>query len=145
MPDRLDPGRRILASQPFSVLVAAELLRLGDGQAELRIPVRAELKQQHGFVHGGVISYAADNALTFAGGSALGTGVVTSEFKINYLRPARGASLVARAEVVHCGRTQAVCRCDIFSSEGGSERLCATAQGTIAKLSTPSESLDPTG
>ena len=50
--------------KPFSVLVDAELLRLGDGQAELRIPVRAELKQQHGFVHGGVISYAADNALT---------------------------------------------------------------------------------
>ena len=145
MPDMLGPGRRILASQPFSVLVDAELLRLGDGQAELRIPVRAELKQQHGFVHGGVISYAADNALTFAGGSALGTGVVTSEYKINYLRPARGEALVARAEVVHCGRTQAVCRCDLFSSEGGGERLCATAQGTIVKLSTPAEVLDKTG
>ncbi len=139
MPDMLGPGRRILASQPFSVLVDAELVRLGDGQAELRIPIRAELKQQHGFVHGGVISYAADNALTFAGGSALGTGVVTSEFKINYLRPARGEALVARAEVVHCGRTQSVCRCDVFSSEGGAERLCATAQGTIAKLPTLSE------
>ena len=139
MPDMLGPGRRILASQPFSVLVAAELVRLGDGQAELRIPVRAELKQQHGFVHGGVISYAADNALTFAGGSALGSGVVTSEFKINYLRPARGEALVARAEVVHCGRTQAVCRCDVFSSGCGAERLCATAQGTIAKLPTLSE------
>ena len=139
MPDMLGPGRRILASQPFSVLVDAELVRLGDGQAELRIPVRAELKQQHGFVHGGVISYAADNALTFAGGSALGTGVVTSEFKINYLRPTRGEALVARAEVVHCGRTQAVCRCDVFSSEGGAERLCATAQGTIATLPAPSE------
>ena len=97
------------------------------------------LKQQHGFVHGGVISYAADNVLTFAGGGALGTGVVTSEFKINYLRPAWGEALVARAEVVHCGRTQAVCRCDIFSSEGGAERLCAAAQGTIAKLPKPSE------
>ena len=145
MPDMLGPGRRILASQPFSVLVGAELLRLGDGQAELRIPVRTELKQQHGFIHGGVVSYAADNALTFAGGIALGTDVVTSEFKINYLRPARGDSLVARAEVVHCGRTQAVCRCDIFSSEGGAERLCAIAQGTIARLLKPSEGLDQTG
>ena len=139
MSDMLDPGRRILASQPFSVLVGAELLRLGDGRAVLRIPIRAELKQQHGFVHGGVLSYAADNALTFAGGSVLGTGVVTSEFKINYLRPARGDSLVARATVVHCGRTQAVCRCDIFASEQGAERLCATAQGTIAKLAAPAE------
>ena len=72
MPDMLGPGRRILASQPFSGLVDAVLLRLGDGQAELRIPVRAELKQQHGFVHGGVISYAADNALTLAGGQRVG-------------------------------------------------------------------------
>lgn len=138
MPDMLEPGRKILASQPFSVLLGAELLRLADGRAELRIPIRAALKQQHGFVHGGVISYAADNALTFAGGSALGTGVVTAEFKINYLRPGRGDSLVARAAVVHCGRTQAVCRCDVFSLQQGAERLCATAQGTIAKLAAPS-------
>ena len=134
----LGPGRRILASQPFSVLLGAELLRLADGRAELRIPIRGELKQQHGFVHGGVISYAADNALTFAGGSVLGADVVTSEFKINYLRPAQGDSLVARAAAIHCGRTQAVCRCDIFASEKGADRLCATAQGTIAKLATPS-------
>ena len=102
----LGPGRRILASQPFSVLLGAELLRLADGRAELRIPIRGELKQQHGFVHGGVISYAADNALTFAGGSVLGADVVTSEFKINYLRPAQGDSLVARAAAIHCGRTR---------------------------------------
>ena len=139
MPELLGPGRRILAAQPFSVLLGAELLHLGDGRAELRLPIRADLQQQHGFVHGGVISYAADNALTFAGATALGTGVVTSEFKINYLRPVQGDSLVARAAVVHCGRTQAVCRCDVFSSEGGADRLCATAQGTIARLATPSD------
>ena len=134
MSDTLALGRRILASQPFSVLVGAELLSLGEGHAALRIPIRAELKRQHGFVHGGVISYAADNTLTFAGGSVLGTGVVTSEFKVNYLRPAQGDSLVARATVIHFGRTQAVCRCDVFSSEDGADRLCATAQGTIATL-----------
>ena len=69
----------------------------------------------------------------------LGADVVTSEFKINYLRPVQGDSLLARAAVVHCGRTQAVCRCGIFASEQGADRLCATAQGTIAKLAKPSE------
>ena len=139
MPDMLDQGRRILASQPFSELLGSELLHLAEGHAELRIPIRVELNQQHGFVHGGVISYAADNALTFAGGSALGTGVVTSEFKINYVRPAHGDSLFARARVIHCGRTQAVCRCEVFSSQQGAERLCATALGTIARLAAPAE------
>jgi acyl-coenzyme A thioesterase PaaI-like protein len=78
MEDMLIWGRRILASQPFSVLLGAELLTLCEGGAELKVPLRAELKQQHGFIHGGVISYAADNALTYAGGSVLGPSVVTS-------------------------------------------------------------------
>jgi uncharacterized protein (TIGR00369 family) len=132
--DMLVRGKEILASQPFSVLLGAELLIFSEGRAEIGIPIREELKQQHGFVHGGVLSYAADNALTFAGGTALGPGVVTSEFKINYVRPAVGDSIVARAGVVHAGRSQAVCRCDVFVLGNGQESLCATAQGTITLL-----------
>ena len=139
MDDLLEWGRNVLASQPFSVLLGAELVDFAPGNAELRIPIRDELKQQHAFVHGGVVSYAADNALTYAGGSTLGRGVVTSEFKINYVRPALGEFLIARATVVHSGKSQAVCRCDVFVSSQGSESLCATAQGTIARLGQPTE------
>ncbi|KAF0166244.1 MAG: thioesterase [Rhodocyclaceae bacterium] len=139
--DLLKLGRRILAEQPFSVLLGAELTAFEPGRAELRLPVRQELKQQHGFVHGGVVSYLADNALTYAGGSANpGQGVVTSEFKINYLRPAIGDVLIARASVLYAGKTQIVCRCDIFAVTGTEEKLCATAQGTIAPLGAPSKS-----
>ena len=127
-------GRRVLASQPFSVLLGAELLVFAEGVAELKAPITAQVKQQHGFAHGGVISYLADNALTFAGGSALGSAVVTSEFKINYLRPGIGEFIIARATVVHAGANQAVCRCDVYASDGGTEKLCATAQGTIVKV-----------
>ena len=80
---------------------------------------------------------AADNALTFAGGAALGPAVVTSEYKINYIRPAMGDMLVARASVVHAGKSQAVCQCQVFSISGGEEVLCAIAQGTIASLAQP--------
>ena len=55
-------GKSVLASQPFSVLLGTELTRFADGIAELRLPIRDDLKQQNGFVHGGVLSYAADNA-----------------------------------------------------------------------------------
>lgn len=137
MDELLAFGRRVLAQQPFSVLLGAELLSFSASGAELKIPIRAELKQQNGFVHGGVISYAADNALTYAGGGALGPSVVTSEFKINYLRPAVGDCIVARATVVHAGKNQAVCRCDVYVTAEGAETLCATAQGTIARLGTP--------
>lgn len=137
MEDMLTWGKEVLASQPFSILLGAELLAFREGNVELKVPIRGDLKQQHGFVHGGVISYAADNALTFAGGSVLGPSVVTAEFKINYLRPATGEFIVARATVIHGGKNQAVCRCDVYVCTHDSESLCATAQGTIARLGEP--------
>jgi len=132
-------GQKVLSSQPFSTLVGAELTAFSPGQAELTIPITPQLKQQHGFVHGGVISYAADNALTFAGGSLLGPAIVTSEYKINYLRPAMGTALIARATVLYSSQTQAVCRCEVFVVADGEEDLCAVAQGTIARMGRPSE------
>ena len=135
MTQTLEFARQVLASQPFSELLHAEIVAFGPDLVELRIPVTNQLKQQHGFVHGGVVSYAADNALTFAGGHALGSAVVTSEFKINYLRPAVGQVIIARAGVVHAGKTQAVCRCELyFINEASDEVLCAVAQGTVASL-----------
>lgn len=98
------------------------------------MPLTENLKQQHGFAHGGVISYLADNALTFAGGAALGPAVVTSEYKINYVRPAVGDFLSARAVVVYAGKTQAVCRCEVYAITDQGEKLCAAAQGTIALM-----------
>jgi len=127
-------GREVLAKQPFSTLIGAELVALSPGHCELHVPITDAVKQQHGFVHGGVLSYAADNALTYAGGTALRVPVVTSEFKINYVRPAIGERLIARAEAVHTGKSQAVCRCDVFVLQDGVEKLCAVAQGTIAAL-----------
>lgn len=110
----LETARSRLTSQPFSVLLNAELVSVDVGRCELRVPISDQLKQQHGFLHGGVVSYAADNALTIAGYSALRVAVVTSEFKINYVRPAVGDFIIAQAHCVHAGKTQAVCRCDVF-------------------------------
>ena len=135
MNESLEMARRVLAAQSFSVLLDARVTVFGAGAAEVRIPITSNLKQQNGFVHGGVVSYAADNVLTFAGGSILGRAVVTSEYKINYVRPAGGDELVARASVVHAGKNQAVCRCEVYSVSAGQETLCAVAQGTITLLS----------
>jgi uncharacterized protein (TIGR00369 family) len=131
----LQIGQLVLDSQPFSRLIGAVLTRFDPECTELRLPIHEELLQQNGFVHGGVVSYMADNALTYAGGSSLGTAVVTSEYKINYVRPALGQEIVARAVTVHAGKSQAVCRCDVFAVNEGKETLCAVAQGTIARLS----------
>lgn len=135
MTDLLETGKQVLAAQPFSRLLKAELTRLSAESVELSVPVAEDAKQQYGFVHGGVISYLADNALTFAGGAALKAAVVTGEYKINYLKPAAGVKLVARASVIHAGKNQAVCRCNVFAvGADGAETLCAAAQGTIVRL-----------
>ena len=132
MSEMLEYGRSILKAQPFSNLMGAELTAFDTGSAEISLPVREDFKQQHGFLHGGVISYLADNCLTYAGGSVLGN-AVTSEYKINYVRPAMGHMLVARATVLSSGKRQAVCECRILAIGEKGETLVAVAQGTITK------------
>ncbi|ABG93755.1 MULTISPECIES: PaaI family thioesterase [Rhodococcus] len=126
-----DTAQAVLAAQPFSVLVGARMTQFGEGGTTLEIPVRDELRQQNGFVHGGVLSYAADNALTFAAGTVLGANIMTAGFTITYLRPAQGVLLRADARADASTRRQALCRCDIYAvQDDGSEVLCAAAQGT---------------
>ncbi|MFI2345827.1 PaaI family thioesterase [Streptomyces sp. NPDC019443] len=130
-------AQKVLDSQPFSRLLGARITAFGNGQAVLEVDVREELSQQNGYLHGGVIAYAADNSITFAAGTTLGPAVLTGGFSVQYIRPATGVSLVARASVVHSGRRQAVVRCDLFTvNADGDETLCAVAQGTV--LSAPS-------
>ncbi|MFD5098464.1 PaaI family thioesterase [Streptomyces albidochromogenes] len=134
----LATAQKVLDSQPFSRLLGARITAFGDGAAVLEVAVRDELRQQNGFLHGGVLAYAADNALTFAGGAALGPAVLTGGFSIQYVRPATGTTLIARAVVVHGGRRQAVCRCDLFVADAaGAETLCAVAQGTVLTAGAP--------
>lgn len=124
-------ARTVFDAQPFSRLVGAELTDVGPDSAEIRVGRRPELLQQHGYVHGGVISYLADNALTFAGGLALGGDALTSGYTIDYVRPAAGEALVARATALATARRQAVCQCSVYAVDGESESLVAVAQGTI--------------
>ena len=128
----LERARQVLRSQPFSVLLGAELTSFSPEEVEIRLPITQALRQQYGFVHGGVLAYLADNALTFAGAAGLGPTPLTAKMKINYLRPASGEALIARARALSGGRTLSVVRCEIVALEDGVERLCAAAQGTIA-------------
>jgi uncharacterized protein (TIGR00369 family) len=129
----LERARAVLAKQPFSALLGTSLTRFGDGEAELSLELSAELRQQHGFAHGGVIAYLADNALTFAAGTVF-EDALTLETKLNFVRPARGDRLIATARVAHAGKRQAVVRCDVVCVDGEQHQLCALAQGTISRL-----------
>ncbi len=134
MPDFMSIGRAILAKQPFSQFLGTELVELASGRAVLALDVKPEFLQQNGFVHGGVLSYLIDNAITFAGGSVLGEKVVTAEYKVNYISPARGERLEAVAVAESSGGRFSVCSCELFSVAAGKKTRCALGQGTIALL-----------
>jgi uncharacterized protein (TIGR00369 family) len=126
-------ARDALAAQPFSALLGARLLTFSPSGVTLALDARADLRQQDGLVHGGVIGYLADNAIAFAAGAVLGPGILTSSLTVDYLRPARG-DLTAHAWVVHAGRSRALSHCEVTTvSASGEDVVCALAQGSAVR------------
>ena len=121
------------ASQDFMASLGARLTVVDAGRVDIELDVRPGLLQQHGFVHAGVVSAIADSAAGYAALSLLpaGSDVLTAEFKINLLAPARGTRLVARARVVRSGRTLSVCSCDVFALQDGAEKQIALLVSTV--------------
>src|SRR5882762_1414468 len=126
--------KQSFARQRAMSLIGAELGRVEPGMVEITLPYRADLTQQHGYLHAGVVTTIADSACGYAAYSLmpLGSEVLSVEFKVNLLRPAQGATFVARAEVIKAGRTLSVVRADVFAITGNADReLVATMQGTM--------------
>lgn len=118
-------------------LIGARLTLVEPGVVEITLPYRADLTQQHGYVHAGIVTTIADSACGYAAFSLMpaGSEVLSVEFKINLLRPAEGVNFVARAEVIKSGRTLSVARADVFAiSESDERALVATMQATIISL-----------
>lgn len=128
----LDQAQQVLNAQPFSRLLGASITRVDKTGIQLSLDIRDELRQQSGFIHGGVLSYLADNAITYACGLGLGADIVTSGYTIEYVSPARdGVRLLADASLISAGRTKALGRCEIsIQDHDGSTKLVAVAQGT---------------
>lgn len=129
----LELGKKILSEQPFSQLLGTEIIHMEDGLVELQLEITNKLTQNYGYVHGGVISYLADNCLTFVGGSRLGE-CVTAEYKMNFIKPATHGKLLARASILHATKRQAVCECKVFVINDSKETLIAVSIGTIRKM-----------
>ena len=128
-------AKHIFDSQPFSKFIDAKLLQVQSDQTVIGIDLQLHHLQQHGIAHGGVISYLADNAITFAGGLSVQGNALTSEFKINYVKPAKGERIICEASAVAYGKRQAVCTAKVFIINNDTKILCAIAQGTVVKSS----------
>ncbi len=128
--------RRALKAQGFMALIGAEVVIVDPGLVELAVDYREEIGQQDGFVHGGVVGTLCDNAAAAAAGTlvAPGTGILTIEYKINFLAPAACLRLVARGEVIRFGRTVTICRAQAFAEGKGPRRHVASAQVSLMTL-----------
>ena len=128
---------RTFAKQPIMNLIGARLLLVEPGVVEITLPYRADLTQQHGYLHAGVVTTIADSACSYAAFTLMpaGSNVLSVEFKVNLLRPAQGVEFVTRAEVIKAGRTLTVVRADVFGIAKNEEKeLVATMQGTMICL-----------
>jgi uncharacterized protein (TIGR00369 family) len=130
--------KQSFAKQTIMGLIGAELNRVEPGVIEITLPYRADLAQQHGYLHGGIVTTIADSACGYAAYSLMppNSEVLSVEFKVNLLRPAKGEKFLAVAQVVKAGKTLTVVRADVFGVDGKEQReLVATMLGTMICLS----------
>ena len=130
--------KQSFTKQTIMGLIGAELSRVEPGVIEITLPYRADLAQQHGYLHAGIVTTIADSACGYAAYSLMppNSEVLSIEFKVNLLRPAKGEKFLAMAEVVKAGKTLTVVRADVFGVDGeGQRELVATMLGTMICLS----------
>jgi len=125
--------RESFARQRFLHAIGATLEHVAPGEVDVRLPFRADLTQQHGFLHAGAMTTVVDTACGYAALTLMppDAAVLSAEFKVNLLAPGRGEAIVARARVLKSGRTLSVVRGDVFALEHGEERLVATMLATM--------------
>ncbi|MEX1036448.1 MAG: PaaI family thioesterase [Sneathiella sp.] len=135
-PDYDSIVRDSFSRQPFMAEMGATIQSLEPGVCELALTMRPGLTQQHGFFHGGLVAAIADSAAGYASYSLYpaNSTVLTVDYSVNFLKPAQGEILRARAEVLKTGKTLFVCRADAYTEEGGRSNHCLTGMFTMMCL-----------
>ena len=128
---------RIFEQAQFVRSLGIELIGFGDGWCETRVAVTPTLEQQHGFVHAGVLMTLADHT---CGGAAAtvapeGQDVITVENKVSFLRPASGAALFCRAEVLKAGKRLIFTEAEVMIERDNERLIVAKASSTLAVIS----------
>jgi uncharacterized protein (TIGR00369 family) len=128
--------RRSFALQRVMETIGARLARVAPGEVDVELPFREDLTQQNGFLHAGIVSTVLDSACGYAAFTLMpaDAGVLSIEFKVNLLAPARGERIIARGRVVRAGRTISVCTADAFAIQAGAERHVATMTATLMAI-----------
>jgi uncharacterized protein (TIGR00369 family) len=130
--------RASFARQQAMTTIGASVLSVDAGAVELAMPFDQRFTQQHGFIHAGVITMLCDTACGFAALSLMpaDAAVLTTEFKINLLSPAKGERFVAHGRVVRPGKKLMVCLGEVFAEEGGRRKQVALMTASMMAVDT---------
>lgn len=131
--------RDSFAKQGLMRHLGATLEEVRKGEVRIRLPFRPELTQQHGFFHAGGTSAIADTAGGYAGLTVFprGSAVLTVEFKLNLMAPAKGEALLAIGRVLKAGRTLTVCQLEVIAEQADKLVNVAVGQQTLICLNEP--------
>jgi uncharacterized protein (TIGR00369 family) len=130
-----------VTAKGFTHAAGFRVVSVQPGSAELSLSRRPDLLQFFGHFHGGVITALADRAAGIAVTSGLPKGRigVTVDINVNFLSPADGKELVARAKTLKMSGSIGVATVEIFTKDETSERLCAFCTATLRALDLPAE------
>lgn len=132
----LSLAREIFQKAEFIRSLGIELISCGRGWCETRVNAAPALRQQHGFIHAGVLMTLADHTCGGAAASTVpeGQDVITVENKVSFLRPASAHSLICRAEILRAGKNLIFVEATIMAESEEGRRMVAKASSTLAVI-----------
>ncbi|HSE98229.1 MAG TPA: PaaI family thioesterase [Blastocatellia bacterium] len=124
--------------QQLMASIDARMTIVTPGEVHIKIPFNPAWTQQHGYMHAGIITSIVDSACGFAAYTLMpaSSGVLTVEYKVNFLSPARGEGFIGIGRVIKPGRTLTVCSGEVLALEKGEQKLIATMQATMMAVPT---------
>ena len=132
--------RDSFARQQAMTTIGATVESVAAGAVEIAMPFSDKFTQQHGFIHAGIVTMLCDTACGFAALSLMpeNAAVLTTEFKVNLLSPARGERFIAHGRVVRPGRKLMVCLGEVFAEEAGKRKQVALMTASMMVMDTAS-------
>jgi len=133
--------RQGFARQRVMEKIGAYLISVEPGLVEIGLSFREDLTQQNGYLHAGIVTTIVDSACGFAAYSLMpaGSAVLTVEYKVNLMSPARGDKFIATGRVIKPGRTLTVCAGDVVAIVGEERRQVAMMQATMIRIAESAE------
>jgi uncharacterized protein (TIGR00369 family) len=132
--------RASFARQQAMTTIGATVETVAAGEVTLAMRFSEKLTQQHGFIHAGIITMLCDTACGFAALSLMpdDAAVLTTEFKVNLLSPAKGERFIANGRVVRPGKKLMVCLGEVFAEEAGKRKQVALMTASMMVMETAS-------